>query len=104
MKWPLDQASIIFIDNVLKVYKFFSFIIEEYDDVDKVVFFSVDSTKVCNTSYSKLYASPRPNERREDAHLELLNQIPCKFSPLAQKILEALIMEEELTKAVSALT
>jgi len=103
VKWPLDQHSIIFIDNVSKVYELFSFIIEEYDDVAKVVFFSIDFTRVCNTSYSKLYASTRPNERREDVHLELLKQIPCKFSPLAHKILEALIMEEELTKAVPAL-
>lgn len=70
MKWPLDQASIIFINNVSKLCKNFSLIIEEYDDDDKVVFLKVDCTKFCNSFYSKLYASPRSNERCEDVCLE----------------------------------
>lgn len=103
VKWPLDQASLTFINNVSKVCKNFSLMIEEYDDDDKVVFLKVDFTKVCNATYSKLYIGPRSNKCCEDVCLESLNQVPCKFSPLAQKILEALITEEELTKTVQTL-
>lgn len=50
--------------------------------------------------YTKLYASPAPDAQGEDCHAKLLSQIPNKFSLVAQKTLEAYIMEVDLTSAI----
>ena len=59
--------------------------------------------KVCNTFYSKLYAYLTLGVHIMECFAELLRRVPCKFSRVAQKVLEALLMEVELTSGVHAL-
>ena len=46
---------------------------------------------------------PNPDAHRQENCAKLLSHVPWKFSRVAQKVLEALLMEEELASAVHAL-
>lgn len=73
---------------------------ELYDKDDTCVSLIADLTKVSNSFHSKLYACPTWEEQRREYGEELLSYIPSIFSQNAQRILEAPLIEEELTKAV----
>lgn len=78
-------------------------ITELYDEDNTIASSSANLAKVCNSFYSKLYACPVQNEQRHEHVDELLSYVPKKFSPTAQRMLEAPLTSEELTKAVQAL-
>ena len=75
-------------------------ITELYDEDDTKALSGADLVRVCNTFYSKLHATPLPNERRDDICVKLLNRVQCKFSLEAQRIMGVQITEDELTSAV----
>lgn len=45
--------------------------------------------EVCDMFYSKLCAQPTLDVYIEDLNMELVSHVPCKFSLVAQKVLEA---------------
>ena len=74
-----------------------------YDKDGTVASLGAGLVIVCNSFYSKLYATLLPNERTDDICVGLLNRVQCKFSLEAHRMLEVPIIEEELTNAVHAL-
>ena len=49
----------------------------------------INLAKLSNAFYSKLFAYPFPDVHREECCAKLLSHVPCKFSHVAQKVLEA---------------
>jgi len=69
-----------------------------YDEDNTIISSSANLAKVCNSFYSKLYVCLVQNEQQHE-HVEKL----LSYIPNAQRMLEAPLTKEELTKAVHAL-
>jgi hypothetical protein len=64
-------------------------IMKLYVEDHTLVSLQANLVEVCDMFYSKLCAQPTLDVYIEDLNMELVSHVPCKFSLVAQKVLEA---------------